>query len=395
MIILFNEKKECYGCSACFNVCPTNAIEMNSDEYGFSYPHINHDLCIKCGLCRMVCPYISDTISAKAPIKAYAAVNRKKDTLKSSASGGVFPALASIVLGMEGIVFGCTLNKEMKPHHIAISSIENLYQLQGSKYVQSDIGRTYCEVKESLDNGIYVLFTGTPCQIAGLKTFLGKEYNNLITADLICHGVASSIFFEDYIKYLEGKLKGRVIKFIFRDKSKGLRKLARVIYEKNGRTHSKLMYPIESYYYKYFLDADIDRDSCYECKYACGNRVGDFTMGDYWGIENIHPEIDKENGVSVLMVNSQKGLELIDEIGKYMEITESDFEKARLYNGQLNEPSPKSNRRDGIFKIWKEGGNVAVAKDYHRRYKNQIYKNRTKELVPEPVIAIIKRILGK
>ena len=188
---------------------------------------------------------------------------------------------------MNGVVFGCAYNDNMKPEHVCVDNSMDIKKIQGSKYVQSNINTSYSEVKKHLDNGRWVLFTGTPCQIAGLKSFLGKDYNNLITADLICHGVPGTGFFEGYVKYMEGKLKGKVIDFRFRNKNKGwgltdkMAGKAKIVYRKNNKVFEKLVSPIDSYYYKYFLAGDIFRESCYECKYACSSREGDFTMGDY------------------------------------------------------------------------------------------------------------------
>lgn len=306
MIVLFDKKEQCCCCAACMNICPTQAITIKADVDGFTFPEINKDLCTECGLCNKVCAFQNIPVKGDDPIATYAAINKNSNILSASASGGVFGALASLVFDQKGVVFGCAYNDILEPEHISIDNLLDLEKIQGSKYVQSDINTTYTEAKRYLENGRYVLFTGTPCQIAGLKSFLGKDYENLITADLICHGVPSAKFFKGYIKYLEGKLKGRVIDFKFRDKSKGWGLMGKVIYKKGDKILEKFINPKTSYYYDYFLKGYIYRENCYECKYACGSREGDFTMGDYWGIEKVHPEIETKNGVSVFLINSKK-----------------------------------------------------------------------------------------
>lgn len=395
MIELFNQKKDCCNCTACMNICPKQAITIKPDEDGFSFPEIDRDLCIECGLCNKVCAFQNVPITGNAPISTYVAINKDRDVLSSSASGGIFGALASIILEKNGVVFGCAYNDKMEPEHICIDNLLDMKKIQGSKYVQSNINTTYTEAKKYLKNARWVLFTGTPCQIAGLKSYLGKEYSNLITADIICHGVPSADFFKGYIQYLEDKLKGKVIDFKFRDKSNGWSLRGKVIYKKQGKILQKTILPVDSYYYSYFLKGDIYRENCYECKYACGSREGDFTMGDYWGVEKAHSEIETKKGVSVLLVNSKKGTMLIDELTKNLDLTESTFEQARVQNGQLNSPTAKSVRRETILRVWHEGRYKAVAEDYYRKNKKQIILSRGKMLIPHSMKKHLKRILKR
>lgn len=395
MYTMLNFKKSCCGCSACMNICPEHAISMKPDEDGFAFPQINVDLCIKCGLCDNVCALKNESVVNNEPIAVYAAINKNESTLMSSASGGVFGALANIVLGKNGIIFGCAYNERMEPEHVGIKSKSDIKKLQGSKYVQSDINTTFTEAREYLKKGKWVLFTGTPCQIAALKLYLGKDYDQLITADIICHGVPSKDFFKGYIKYLEEKLKGKVVDFKFRDKTKGWGLTGKVVYQKNDKIYERSILPIDSYYYYYFLRGEIYRASCYECKYACGNREGDFTMGDYWGIGKVHPEVQTEKGVSLLLVNSKKGMTLIDELRNYLELTESNFDQARVYNEQLNRPMDKSSRRGAILKMWREGGYKAIADDYYKSNKKMIMMARIKKYVPVSIKESLKAIINR
>jgi coenzyme F420-reducing hydrogenase beta subunit len=393
MIELFGEENRCCNCAACMNICPKHAIAIKTNATGFSFPEINHDFCTECGLCNKVCAFQNIPVSGNEPIATYVAINKNNDVLSYSSSGGVFSALATIVLEKNGIVFGCAYNREMEPEHIYVENLHDIKKLQGSKYVESSINTAYRDAKKYLMSGRWVLFTGTPCQIAGLKSFLGKDYNNLITADIVCHGVPSGVFFKEYINYLEDKLRGKVIDLKFRDKSKGWGIRGKVIFEKNGHIKEKIITPITSYYYNYFLKGYIYRENCYECKYACGNREADFTMGDYWGVEIAHPEIETRKGVSVLLVNSKKGTMLIDKLSRYLNLTESTFEQAKMQNGQLNNPTAKSKKREEILTVWRKGGYRAVAGHYYRENKKQIILHKGKMLIPQSVKKLFKRIL--
>ena len=391
MIAIYTDKKECCGCTACMSICPKQSITMQPDEDGFVYPAVNDDLCVECGLCRKVCAFQNVPVTANEPLATYAAINRNQSVLAASVSGGIFVALASIIFEKNGVVCGCAFNNDMEPEHICVDNPINVKKLQGSKYVQSSINTTYADAKQYLEQGIRVLYTGTPCQIVGLKSYLGKDYVNLITADIICHGVPSAAFFKGYIKHLEGKLRGKVIDFKFRDKSKGWGLMGKAVYEKYGAEQEEFIPPITSYYYSYFLKGDIYRENCYECKYASSNRPGDFTMGDYWGLEKAHPEIETRNGVSVLLVNSVKGMALIERLGNHLDLTQSTFEQAREQNGQLRQPTAKSYKREAILKTWREGGYQAVADEYYKSNKKQLVVFRIKMLVPQPVKQLVKK----
>jgi hypothetical protein len=222
---------------------------------------------------------------------------------------------------------------------------------------------------------------------------LGTDYHTLITADIICHGVPSSNFFKGYIKYLESSLNGEIVDLRFRDKSKGWGHIERVYYKQNGIMKNKLIQPFESYYHRYFLSGDILRENCYECKYACCSREGDFTMGDYWGIEKAHPEIKKESGVSVFLVNSQKGKLLVNELMNYLYLTKSDFSKARMQNGTLNKPTRNSVIREKILETWREGGYQAVAAEYYKTNRKKIMLYRLKGILPKAIKDGIKKLI--
>ncbi len=395
MIELFDQKKNCCSCAACMNICPKQAIRIKSDADGFNYPEIDRTVCIECGLCKKVCAFQNVSVNKNDPIATYVAISKDKDVLSLSSSGGAFVALASLVIKKKGVVFGCAYNDSMEPEHICVDNLLDIKKIQGSKYVQSNINNTYTQAKKYLKEGRQVLFTGTPCQIAGFKSYIGKEYSNLITVDLICHGVPSIDFFKGYIKYIEKNVRGTVIDFKFRDKSKGWGHVEKVVYRQNGVIKEKLIQPFESYYHSYFLSGDILRENCYECKYACKDRQGDFTIGDYWGIEKVHPKVDTKNGVSILLVNTPKAFNLMDEIAKYLDLTDSVFEQAIEQNEQLKKPTCKSDRRAKIFKAWNEGGYNSVAHEYYKLHKKDIILSKIKLLVPHSIKRFLKRIITR
>ena len=232
-IELFQKKSDCCGCGACMNVCPKGAITMQEDENGYVYPVIDDEKCVKCGLCKKACHFKDGAEYYKAR-KAYAAAIKNDDEIMVAASGGIFTVLAKQVLSENGVVFGVSMENvggKLTPMHIDIQNENELYKLQGSKYVQSDIGMSYKKVKEYLMDGRNVLFSGTPCQISGLNAYLGKDYPNLLTVDVICHGVPSARLFQDYIKNQEKKLGGSIYSYKFRDKSKGQGMNAQILYK--------------------------------------------------------------------------------------------------------------------------------------------------------------------
>lgn len=391
-ITLFHDKAECCGCEACVNICPQKAIHMEEDEYGFRYPCIDESLCVECGLCQRVCGY-KHVEESNVPMNTYVARTLNTDIMKS-ASGGVFASLAKSVIEQGGIVYGVSMEKvseELIPMHIGVERPEELIKLQGSKYVQSVMGDTYRHVKEQLMQGRKVLFSGTPCQVAGLKAYLGNvSQENLLLIDIICHGVPSVSFFQSYIKELEKKLKGKITDFKFRDKSSGwgLVGKASFLTDKNEEK-SKLIYARESSYYQFFLRGDIYRENCYSCKYASSNRTGDITLGDYWGIEHEHPDylaanggdFDETQGISCMIINTSKGKEYVEQVSEGLKLGTSTYEKAARENGQLRHPTEISDKRQMILDMYVSGGYQEVDAWFKR-----------KNLMKMPYVYVLDRI---
>ncbi|MCM1297012.1 MAG: Coenzyme F420 hydrogenase/dehydrogenase, beta subunit C-terminal domain, partial [Muribaculaceae bacterium] len=293
-------KDLCTGCSACSTLCPNNAIVMKKNEEGFLYPEINNDLCTNCGLCKKRCPINNDNINLDKPIEFIAAANDK--IRETSSSGGIFRIIANYVIKSNGFVCGAVYNENMEVEHILSNNINDILRMSGSKYVQSNIKNCYYEIKEKLKNNYMVLFSGCPCQVAGLKQYLKKDYDNLFTIDLICHGVPSPLVLKKYIE--EEYPNDKVIDINFRDKKFGWMSPYTTIKTINKKYSKKFT---ENTFCKAF-SCNIDlRKSCYNCKYTNKNRVGDFTIGDAWGIKNI----TDNKGYSVVFFHNKKSKLLI------------------------------------------------------------------------------------
>lgn len=402
-VILFKNKVNCCGCGACANICPQRAIKIKEDECGFLYPVIDKKKCVGCKLCKKVCAYQNKT-PQNEPIKVFAAVNKNESQLMNSASGGVFSAIAKQILADDGIVFGATLDFEKGhavPHHVFVEKESELYRLQGSKYVQSAIGDMYILAKQFLDEGRKVLFSGTPCQVAGLYSFLSKEYQNLVTIDLICHGVPNAKFFDDYIQMETRKRKGKkVVGYSFRDKKKGWGMNGRIdIIDINGKLKNIYVRARANSYNTLFLDGEIYRENCYECKYATRLRVGDLTIGDYWGIEHEHPELlgkygyEEKKGISCILANSNKGLAICKESSDLLQMNESTFSKVSNRNGQLKKPSEKKESREKILQLYSEYGYEKVEGWFRKKYMKQIIAHSIYNKIPRKVGIKLKKIL--
>lgn len=351
MTIIDLEKKRCTGCGSCMQSCPEKCIKMEKDEEGFLYPILDKEKCIGCGKCAVSCPQMQGAAAMNGPEEVYAAFSKDQDILYSSTSGGVFGTAAKKILQKGGVVFGVQMGHDFRAGTCYIEKEEDLPKLQGNKYMQADTGIAYREAAYFLKTGREVLFAGTPCQIAGLRSFLGKEYENLYTMDIVCHGVPSPELFVSYVHYLERKYGQRMIRWSFRDKGVDGWKICDLIeFEKKTKKQRETLDP----YTRAFLNNETLRESCYVCPYSKKERCGDITCGDFWGIERHHPDIRTEQGVSVLLVNTQKGRELLSMISDDMEVTESRFKWAAAENMNLVKPSQRPEKRGWIYKKWEQ-----------------------------------------
>lgn len=336
-------KEKCTGCSACFNICSRNAITMTEDACGFIHPQIDPNLCIDCGLCAKVCP-VNTKIAFKYPMDCYAATVKVDEELLSCASGGLATELSRYVINKGGVVYGCTGKDIRNVHHIRVENLEELELLKGSKYVQSFIGGIYNDLKHDLQSGRLVLFVGTPCQVAGLHGFLRhKEYQNLLTVDLVCHGVPSQKMLNDNISLYCADNDN--ISVCFRKKVNTSSKYNaswRIAFgwfykTSHMRTPRGVKYYKDPYMFG-FLAPLTFRSSCYTCRYANISRCGDFTLGDFWGLGKDAGFVNGK-GVSVVLVNTDKALSVWAEVSKNCNCVRRDIVEAQKGNGQLQVPS--------------------------------------------------------
>ena len=364
----YDSPSRCCGCGACVSFCPTSALTLQEDADGFLYPVCDERLCMRCGLCRDICGMARPV--EHEPLAVYAATEKDTSQLKQSTSGGMFAALATLVLNDSGLVFGAALDEQLEPIHRSVSSPEELPLLQGSKYVQSAIGDTYDEARSALDKGQVVLFSGTPCQIAGLYGFLrGKSYGNLVTMDLICHGVPHAKFFRDYRAFLAQQAGAKVVDFKFRDKSTGWGLRGKVSYQSpDGTVWDEVLLGDQCSYYDLFLHGEFYRESCFACPYACRHRPADITVGDFWGIEELHPDwmtsqggpFDPRQGISSLTVNSATGAAWVEKLKPHLIWKESTFEDAARRNKQLTESPVRSPWQEEVRALYQNGGYAAL-----------------------------------
>lgn len=348
-MIKITNKNNCCGCGACLNVCPKQCISYKEDEEGFLYPTVNANDCIDCNLCNKVCPYNSETVPRK-PIDIYAAKNKDEQIRLNSSSGGFFSALAEYVINQEGIVFGAQFDKNWNVIHSYTNNKKGISQYRGSKYVQSNTLHTYQEAKSFLEKDILVLYTGTPCQILGLKKFLRKDYSNLITVDFVCHGVPSPKIWQLYIKNLS--LDAPINYISFRDKQKGWRNFTLSIQTQ----FSNLKFNTnenQSPYMKGFLNELYLRPSCHNCIAKNFSSNSDLTIADYWWIQNIKPEFDDDKGVSLVYVNTTKGNHILQElnIDKFETNSEKDISSAYLYQGAVTQSAIPNPHRKQFFSL--------------------------------------------
>lgn len=390
-MIKIDSKEKCCGCWACVQRCPKHCITMVEDDEGFLYPKVDSSLCIDCSLCEKVCPVINQG-EPRIPDVVYAAKNLNEEIRMASSSGGIFTLLAEEVIAKGGVVFGARFNEEWDVVHDYTETIEGLSAFRGSKYVQSRVGKCYSQVEEFLKKGRKVLFSGTPCQIAGLKRFLRKEYDNLLTVDFICHGVPSPGIWREYLKeettrqcggkntvlshpVLNGR-DARIESISFRNKRLGWKKysfaLTFSVSDGHGEKNTVLLSePLNKNIFLRGFIADLYlRPSCHACPAKSLKSGSDITIGDYWGIELMLPDFDDDKGVSVVIVNNEKGKYLLKSLK--MEYRETSYEDVKKKNPAIDYSACFTQKRNLFYRMKSETVQGRVEKLCKRTFEQQI-----------------------
>lgn len=347
-MIDIKNKQDCCGCSACAQRCPKQCISMQMDNEGFLYPQVDTSKCVDCHLCEKVCPVINQD-EARTPLKVYAAKNSDDDIRLKSSSGGIFTLLAEQTIKDDGVVFGACWDKDWNVKHDYIDNISDLQRFRSSKYLQSVIGDNYLKAEQFLKIGRKVMFTGTPCQIAGLKHFLRKEYHNLLAVEIICHSVPSPGVWQQYLTTRLHTLKWNksdIRNISFRDKKTGWKTYSFVIENKDGNSFIELS--SKNAFMRGFLTDLYTRPSCYACPAKQLRSGSDLTLGDFWGIESLMPEIDDDKGVSAIIVNSDKGKQVLHNIN--VELYEVQYDDLTTRNPALVKSFPITPKRIEFFK---------------------------------------------
>ena len=329
-------KEYCTGCTACASVCPKGCIAMTADENGFLCPVIDAQMCVRCGLCESVCPVLNPVVLNHTPT-ACAAKSLDDNSRMASTSGGVFPELARDILARGGAVYGAAYDENFKVCHICAENEASLDRLQGAKYAQSDLGDSFREVKRRLENGQQVLFSGTPCQVLGLKSFLKQDYENLLLVDLVCHSVPSPLAWEKYLEYISGGKQ--LIAVNLRCKDSGWSRYGYSNRFAFSDGTSRMDPSGESLYMKLFGGGYITRPACGYCPAKGYGRVSDLTLGDFWGIWDIAPEMDDDRGTSVVLVQTEKGRSAITRLEqKAVTLEEASRENPAIFRAAILNP---------------------------------------------------------
>lgn len=348
---VYHNKAECCGCRACEQSCPAGCIHMEADEEGFIYPVIDRERCTDCGICHKICGSLGIEKKEdwqRTKIRAYAVKNKDFEIRKMSSSGGVFYELAGEIISRGGRVFGAVFDAGFKVVHVGTNEYDMLNPMCGSKYVQSDTGRTYTEVRDSLWDGKWVLYSGTPCQVAGLKSFLRESYEKLVCVSVICHGVPSPLIWEKYLDIKRKEHQGENIEAIeFRNKVNGWRNFTfKIVFAPDDVEQAEFR---KDLYMQGFLQNLYLRPSCHECKAKTVRQDADIIMGDYWGIPEYHKNFCDNMGISAVIVNTKKGMQIWDAVKDKFDVEITELNYIEQGNPVLYKSVPNNPRRDKFF----------------------------------------------
>ena len=386
-------KDKCTGCGLCSAICPKKCIAMNENHEGFLYPEVDKNNCVDCQACVKKCPILSgeSLLGDSMGSKYYAVIAHDKDLLKQSSSGGVFGILAKHLLDLGGAVCGCVYNENLEAVHVVSEDEDCVRRMYGSKYVQSNILNCYEPVKKALQAGRKVLFTGTACQIAAIKSYLGREYSNFYTVDILCHGVPSPGFFRKFVKHLEEKANNKIVDIKFRDKSKngwGSEHRTSVTYD-NG----KKMWPFMPAYFSAFFYGLSLRESCYKCKFAGVNRVSDMTIGDFWGSWKKYGKRFNE-GISVISINTAKGEELFAKVHSNFDFFEEISQKEAVQSNDNFMHAVRRPKERGTFYLNFEQYSSIIWKTYSAKtYRKKILTSIYGAVVPEKIRLTLHKMI--
>ena len=377
-------KEKCTGCTACMNSCSHGAISMRPDDCGFTYPVINQDACVDCGLCVKVCP-ANNPLELISPSDCYAVTVKEEKELLSCSSGGAATAISKYIIQQGGVVYGCSGTNPRFVHHVRVDNLSGLNDLKGSKYVQSHLGTVFQAIKKDLKDSRLVLFIGTPCQVAGLRNYLHQDYANLYTIDLVCHGVPSQKMLNDNLKRYCSNDENIYVSFRRKNlQSKPPRiEFGWEIKSKNGE-RSKFRPYNKDYYMFGFLRCLTFRENCYSCPYAQKKRIGDMTLCDFWGLQQ-DAGFEMGKGVSAVLVNTAKGDDLLSQVKGYVRWKKRTVSEAIRWNNQLNYPCNKPQNYSLFIHLYgKRKFNQALIRAYFGNYLYDYYltyKNRLKVML--------------
>ncbi len=363
MMDLYTQEKNCCGCTACKNVCPKNAICFVENSEGFLYPQIDSSLCIECGLCKKVCDFQNDNRDMHAVPTVYAAKHTDKQVINHSTSGGAFTAISDVILRENGVVYGVEIDENLHVKHGRAVNAKQRDAFCGSKYVQSDLSDIFEKVTEDLKNGKEVLFTGTPCQCAGLKSYLKTIHapiDNLLLCDLVCHGTPSPLMWREHMASIRKKYKSSVAAYACRSKVAGWHSHTEVVLLENGkiRYQSPFVQKNKDIFYSHLAL----REACYSCPYTNIQRASDITIADFWGIEKTFADFDDNTGVSLLLLNTEKGKHVFHAIKSVLEWRQSDINAC--LQPQLQHPVSRPNNRQDFWADYYTHGYAYIIKKY-------------------------------
>lgn len=394
------DKKKCTGCQACMNICPTGAISFHEDEKGFLYPDVG-EKCVGCNACKKVCPRNSGILVNYREPLVYAAFTKNKSIRRYSSSGGIFTELAKTILEQSGVVFASRMSEDCKTVlYDSCESVDDLARFQGSKYVQSQPGFIFQQVKKRLLQGQSVLFVGVPCQVDGLKKYLNKDYENLITVDIICHGAPSPKLWRDYCSHLEDIYRTNAVNVSYRYKKPNWTRFSLKVDFANGKTYVKNKF--DDPYLIAFLKEISLRENCYSCEYTSTHRTGDITLADFWGYHSYTFKMrNTEKGISLVLINSEKGKVAFEGIKSVIKCQERTIEEAISGNRSLKEPWKKNPVSEDFWNEYTKGEGMEKAfekycKPYRFPVKMRIswFITNHMYLIPKTLLEMRKKLRG-